>query len=119
MYTMTISLTTPGAPAEDKPPYVLRLEAKKELHKVEKALVKGLEHLVKLTADELDSGKKPFDKTDPQLMFFEVNIDKDGTDYGGYKHRWPNQSVEAREWLRNLLAGLMDGVGHGKANKSK
>lgn len=116
MYSMNVKMHAPGTDWKGLE-YPLELADKKALHKVEKAFVKALDTLIKLTEDELKSGKKPFAKTNPATVFFEVNISKEGADYGGYTHRWPNQGDEARAFLKSLLEGLMDGTGFGKAKK--
>jgi hypothetical protein len=117
MYTLKISMTTPDY-AGDNSSFdtveVLELPTKHDLNKVEKMFMKALDTLSKLTEDELKSGKKPFDKTNPQKVVFNVDIEKDGEDYGGYTHRWPNQSDAARAYLKSLLAGMLSGSGYGR-----
>jgi len=115
MYTLKASLTYPDT--KDTPVfYELPLNTKAELHAVEKSLVDALHKLVDLTANEMKTGKKAAIDTgnDPHTTFFEVNISKGTTDYGGYKFRWPNQAVEARAFLRGVMDGAMTQSGHAK-----
>jgi hypothetical protein len=119
MYKMTATLATPNYDADEDVVYELDLADKKALHKVEKGFVNALHVLVKLTADELDTGKKEFTDGNRQLMTLTVDISKDGADYGGYMHRWPNQSDMARNFIRGLLDGLMKEAGHAGRRKAK
>lgn len=113
-YKMTAVLATPKVLDDQDFVYVLEFENKKGLHRVERALVNGLMTLVKLTENELETGKKAFEGTDPQLVTFTTDIEKeDGSDFGGYAFRWPNQTKEARAFLKGLIDGIMADTGHG------
>ena len=109
MYTMTIQITEAGTAYA---PAVLQFDEKRELVQTEKAIRQFVNMLGKLSEDEIATGKKPAisTKNDPQTMTAQVDIDKDGKDYGGYGARWPNQSVEARAYLRSELQGIIDGA---------
>lgn len=117
MYKLTASLMTPNYDGDEDLIYDIDLADKRALHRVEKAMVRALSRLGELTEDELATGQKAFVGTDPQLVVFEVNISKDGNDYGGYRFRWPNQTAEARAYLAGMLEGLMREAGHGNKGR--
>ena len=122
MYKMNIVLATPDDPTDEDVVYPLEFSDKKALHKVEAALWRGMNTLIKLTEHELETGKKPFPSTGNRTMVtFDAKIHKDdGSYFGGYHFDWPNQQVpDAVVYLKGMLDGLMKEVGHGHAKQRK
>lgn len=118
MLKLTAVLATPDITTDEDVVYELDLAGKRELHRVESAMVAALGELVKLTEDELATGKKPFDAANPTTVTFTVNIVKDGAiDYGGYTFRWPNQSTTAQAYLKGMFDGIFRNTGHGGERK--
>ena len=118
MYKATITLATPLIADDEDFVWTLELHSKQELHRLEKAFVNGLHTLVKLTEDRLDGKGEPLQDDGPRTtVTFEANFEKDGADYGGYKHRWPGQAPTAVQFLRGLVDGMMRETGHGNAKQ--
>lgn len=112
MYNVSITLTTPAVLDDEDIVFAFTVAEKREVRKVERALMKGLDHLGKL-ADDAD-GKKSgiFAGTDPQEMHLVYEVTKDGAKWTKATHEWPNQTDVAREYLKSMLDGLLKEAGH-------
>lgn len=112
-YKVRAVLATPFYDEDEDTVYSVDCNTKADLHKIETAFVKCLQQLNQLTEKEISSSTKTFTGTNPQLVTFEVNLSKDdGTDFGGYTFRWPNQTDDARAFLRGMLDGVMQQTGN-------
>lgn len=110
MYTMNVTMVTPDA--GDAPfEYPMSFDDKKGLIKAERALLKATETLLKISEDKAGGKAPKVDPADPQTMMLIVERTKDGADYGGNTARMPNLPAAARDYLRSMLAGLLDGSG--------
>lgn len=121
MLKFTAKLHTPNDDTDDDVIYSVELPGKRELRQIERELTKVVNHLGDLVDRELETGVKAAPKgSDPRLLRFDVDIeDGDGNDWGGYGFRWPNQSAEARAYVRGLLDAAMATAGQKKARQTK
>lgn len=118
MYQLTATLATPDKDDDYDVVFPLSLPNKGQLHKVERAFINALHTLVKLTEDELAGKGKPFDDGGERTtVTFTVEISKDGSDFGGYSFRWPNQTPSAVEFLRGMIDGVMKETGNFQAKQ--
>lgn len=106
MYAMQVSLSGHPDATLDRH---LELVDKHALHRVEKALIKAMQSLEKLTDDELERGKKMSQTGERATLTFKVDITQGVEDFGGYTFRWPGQGVEGRAFLLGLVSGAIDG----------
>ncbi len=121
MLKVTAKLHTPNDDTDEDVIYELMLPGKRELRVVERGLLKAINELGNLTDKELESGKKPFEDTNKQMLRFDLDIEDtdNGSDWGGYGFRWPNQGDKARAFVRGLLDAVMSDAGHKKARQTK
>ena len=111
MFDITITLSTPYFDGDEDVIFEFQADDKKEVRKIERALMRGLDELGKM-ADAAE-GKKGgiFAGTDPQEVHFRYHVAKAGKKWTAATHEWPDQTDVARAHLKGLLDGLMKEAG--------
>lgn len=119
MFDVSITLTTPAVLDDEDVVFAFSVPEKRDVRKVERALMRGLDQLGKL-ADEAEG--RPggmFDGTDPQEMHLIYEVKKGGVKWTKATHEWPGQTDVARAYLAGMLDGLMKEAGHFQAKERR